>query len=282
MLAGAARLLHARRAELAGRVVFMFQPGEESYGGAKVMLDEGLLERHGPLQRAFAVHVTPMLPAGCVATRGGTLMASADELQITVTGEGGHASMPHDAVDPVPVACEIVTALQTMITRRIPVFDPGVLTVSRVQAGTTSNVIPHAAVLEGTVRAVSEASRSKVIEGARHVAEHVAAAHRCRAELRLLSGSYPVTVNDDESAALTLGLAGALFGADRALPMPTPVMGAEDWSYVLQQVTGAMAFLGAAPAGVEHPAPNHSDRFLIEETAMSTGIALHAAVALAS
>ncbi len=136
--------------------------------------------------------------------------------------------------------------------------------------------------LEGTVRAVSETSRSKVIEGARQVAEHLAAAHRCRAELRLLSGSYPVTVNDDEAAAFTLGLAGALFGTDRALPMPTPVMGAEDWSYVLQRVTGAMAFLGAAPAGVEHPAPNHSDRFLIDETAMSTGIALHAAVALAS
>jgi amidohydrolase len=280
MLLGAARLLSGRRAELAGRVVFMFQPGEESYGGAKVMLDEGLLERHGPVDRGFAIHITPELPSGWVATRGGPVMASADEFRITVTGAGGHASMPHNATDPVPVACEIVIALLTMVTRRVPAFDPAVLTIARVAAGTATNVIPDRAVLEGTIRALSDSTRDRVVEEAAHVAEHLASAHRCRAELELLAGNYPVTVNDAASAESALATAATLFGADRTVTLPTPVMGAEDWSYVLQRVTGSMTFLGAAPPGVEHPEPNHSNRFLIDEEAMAAGIALHAAMAL--
>ena len=280
MLLGAARLLSGRRTELGGRVVFMFQPGEESYGGAKVMLDEGLLDRHGPVDRGFAIHITPELPSGWVATRGGPVMASADEFRITVTGAGGHASMPHNATDPVPVACEIVTALQTMVTRRVPAFDPAVLTVARVTAGTTTNVIPERAVLEGTIRAVSDSTRDMVVEGAAHVAEHLATAHRCRAELELLAGNYPVTVNDAASAEFALATAAALFSADHTVTLPTPVMGAEDWSYVLQRVPGSMTFLGAAPPGVEHPEPNHSNRFVIDEEAMAAGIALHAAMAL--
>ena len=177
MLAGAARVLAGRRHQLSGRVVFMFQPGEEGFAGARVMLEEGLLDKAGPVDRAFAIHITPILPTGMVATRPGTLMASADAFSATITGRGGHASMPHDAVDPVPVACEIVTALQAMTTRRLPAFDPAVVTVATIRAGTTSNVIPEQAVLEGTVRAVSESSRTLALEGVRRVVEHVAAAH---------------------------------------------------------------------------------------------------------
>jgi amidohydrolase len=280
MLLGAAEILAARREEVAGRVVFMFQPGEEGAGGAKVMLEEGLLERHGPVDRAFAIHITPMVPSGWIATRGGTLMASADEFRITVSGKGGHASMPHDAVDPVPVACEMVTALQSMVTRRLPVFDPAVLTVARIVSGTTTNVIPETAVLEGTVRAVSDASRELVLEGLRRVAAGVAAAHLCRAQVEMTGVGYPVTVNDQRSADEALGVAGDLLGADRVVAAPTPVMGAEDWSFVLQRVAGSMVFLGAAPPGVDHPAPSHSNRMVIDEPAMAVGVALHAAMAL--
>jgi len=279
MLVGAARLLRARRAGLRGRVVFMFQPGEEGYGGAKVMLGEGLLERFGPIDRAFAIHVTPTVPSGVVTTRGGTFMASADEFQITVTGRGGHASMPHDAVDPVPVACEIVTALQTMVTRRIPVFDPAVVTITRVQGGTATNVIPEKATCSGTMRAVSAASRERILDGLRSVAEHVAAAHGCTSEIEMLQEGYPVTVNHATAASTTLAVAEGLFGAGRAVPMATPVMGAEDWSYVLEEVPGAMAFLGVGMPGDPAPAPNHSNRMLLHEPAMATGIALHAAMA---
>jgi amidohydrolase len=281
MLVGAARLLSARRADLAGRVVMMFQPGEEGHGGARVMLDEGLLRNHGHIDRAFAIHITPNIPTGVVACRGGTMMASCDEFHIVVTGKGGHASMPHDAVDPVPVACEIVTAIQSMVTRVVPAFDPAVVTVTRIQAGTAFNVIPETVVCDGTIRSVSGASRDLAIDGLRRVAEHVAAAHGCRADVELIAEThYPVTINDAAAADRTLDVAQALLGAERAVRMPSPVMGAEDWSYVLQQVPGSMAFLGAGPPGVAHPAPNHSNRMIIDEPAMATGIALHAAMAL--
>ncbi len=280
MLVGAARLLAARRATLDGRVVFMFQPGEEGHAGASIMLDEGLLDRHGPVDRAFAIHVTPIVPSGMVATRAGAILASADAFRIVVTGKGGHASMPHDSVDPIPVACEIVTALQAMVTRRVPAFDPAVVTVASIHSGTTSNVVPEVAILEGTVRAVSDPSRSLALEGLRRVAGNVAAAHLCTAEVVPTQPGYPVTVNDAGAADHVLGLAVQLFGPDRVVRMPSPVMGGEDWSFVLQRVPGSMAFLGMAPDGVEHPAPNHSNRMVIDEPAMAAGIALHAAVAL--
>lgn len=280
MLVGAARLLRRRRAQLRGRVVLMFQPGEEGHGGAKLMLDEGLLERHGPVDRAFAIHAIANLPSGLVTTRPGTLMASADEFRVTVTGRGGHASMPHDAVDPVPVACEIVTALQTMVTRRVPAFDPAVLTVTRIQTGTAFNVIPEVAYCDGTMRAVSDASRDRLLQGLREVAEHVAAAHRCSAVVDMVDNGYPVTVNDAAAAERTLRTATALLGEAHVLAMPTPVMGAEDWSYVLQQVPGSMAFLGVARPDDASPAPNHSNRMMVDEPAMVHGVALHAAMAL--
>jgi hippurate hydrolase len=280
MLVGATRILHARRDAIPGRVVLMFQPGEEGHRGAKLMLDEGLLSAHGPVDRAFALHISSVLPSGRVGCRPGTMLASADEFRVTVTGQGGHASMPHDAVDPVPVACEIVLALQSMVTRGIPAFDPAVLTVTTMEAGTAFNVIPETVTLGGTVRAVSEASRERALAGVQRVAESVAAAHGCRATAETLDVNYPVTINDDDAAAHTLAVARELIGSDRAMLMPSPVMGAEDWSYVLQAVPGSMAFLGAAPPGVRRPAPNHSNRMVIDESAMATGIALYAAMAM--
>lgn len=278
MLLGATRLLLARRADLAGRVVLMFQPGEEGHDGAKAMIDDGLLREQRP-DRAFALHISSVLPSGWMSTKRGTLMASADEFRITVTGRGGHASMPHDASDPVPAACQIVTSIQSMVTRTIPAFDPAVVTVSTIHGGTATNVIPEQVLLGGTVRAVSDRSRDMVLGALTDLCRHVAEAHGCSAVFEVMPHSYPVTVNDDRFADHTLDVARSLAG-DRALAMPTPVMGAEDWSYVLREVKGSMAFLGGAPAGVDHPAPNHSNRFVIDEDAMATGIAMYAAMAL--
>ena len=280
MLLGATRLLQARRADLAGRVVLMFQPGEEGHDGAKVMIDEGLLSDHHP-DRAFAIHISSMLPSGWLATKPGTLMASADEFHIHVTGRGGHASMPHDAADPVPVACQIVTAIQSMVTRTIPAFDPAVVTVSTIHGGTATNVIPESVTLGGTIRAVSDRSRDMVLAALAELCQNVAAAHGCTAKLEMEPHNYPTTVCDGSFAAHTLSVAQTLIG-DIALEMPTPVMGAEDWSYVLREVRGSMAFLGGGPLGVEHPAPNHSNLFVIDEDAMATGIAMYAAMALSA
>lgn len=277
MLVGAARLLARRRATLAGSVLFMFQPGEEGYHGARVMLEEGLLDGGTPPTGAFALHVTHRQAAGVVAARPGPAMASGDTIQIVVRGKGGHASAPHDCLDPIPVACEMVQAFQTLVTRRVNVFDPAVLTIAKIEAGTTRNVIPETASLLGTVRTVSEATRESMLEGIRRVATGVAAAHGAEVSVELIRG-YPVTVNDADFAAFVLETARELLGSERTHEMRHPVMGSEDFSYVLQRVPGAMANLGTRPES--GPAfPNHSNRMVVNESALATGVAMHVAVA---
>lgn len=280
MLAGAARLLHGRRDELRGSVKFLFQPGEEGYHGARFCIEEGLLEEP-TVDAAFAIHITPNRKSGTLATRPGPLLAAADEIFVTVNGQGGHASMPHGAVDPIPVACEIVMALQSLITRSVDAFKPAVLTVASISAGTTTNVIPEHAQLSGTLRTVSEETRAEVHQGIERVVAGVAAAHGCTAEVTIEQG-YPVTVNDDAFARFTLDVLGDLVGPAHATEMQAPIMGAEDWSYVLQKVPGAMAFLGVCPDGDDPKAAHscHSNRMRLDEEAMAIGIAAHAAMAL--
>jgi amidohydrolase len=279
MLASAARLLHARRRELAGSVKLMFQPGEEGHFGALRMLEEGVLERGGAPDAVFAIHVDPRLPVGMVASRPGPVLAAADVWVAQLKGRGGHASMPHDTLDPIPVACEVVQALQTFVTRRIDVFDPVVLTATKIEAGTTGNVIPETAQILGTLRSTSEAARRRAQEGIRRIATQVAAAHELEARVHIFDG-YPVTVNDTGFAGFAREVATGLLGDGAYLDMSAPVMGAEDFSVLLQRWPGAMVFLGVRPEGVEQPAPCHSNRMLLNEEGMAAGIALHAAVAL--
>jgi amidohydrolase len=288
MLVGAAKLLADHRDELAGRVLFMFQPGEEGHHGARFMLEEGLLDvppladgTPSPVTGAFAIHITSTLPSGWMSSRGGSIMASADRLLVTVTGKGGHASEPYRALDPIPVACEMVQALQTMITRTVDVFDPSVITVGRISAGTTNNVIPETADIEGTIRAVSEKTRRRVHDGIRRVVDGIAAAHGATVSVEIEPG-YPVTVNDRDFAEVALHTAEQIVGADKVVRQPHPVMGAEDWSYVLQKVPGSMMFLGGTHTdrNLATAAPNHSNRVLFDEQAMVDGIATYAAVAL--
>jgi hippurate hydrolase len=281
MLVQAVHLLHRHKDELAGTVKFMFQPGEEGYGGARLMLEDGLVEADPKPDAAFALHIAPQIPAGAVLGRPGPMLASADTWTIAVTGKGGHASMPHDAVDPIPVAFEIGLALQTMVTRRIDVFDPVVLTCGKVVAGTTNNVIPEKAEMVGTLRATSEEARERAQEGIRRIAANIAAAHLCDAAVTIKRG-YPVTVNDAGFVEFARAAATELLGPERYIDVPAPIMGAEDFSYVLQRMPGCMVFLGVMPEGHDrhgHIAPCHSNRMILNESAMAVGIALHAAIA---
>ena len=280
MLVGAARLLAERRDELGGTVRFMFQPGEEGFHGARHMIDAGLLDAPD-VDAAFALHVAPNLPSGSISTKAGALMASADVVDITVTGKGGHASTPYLANDPMPVAAEIVQALQVMVTRRINAFDPVVVTITMIRAGTTTNVIPESVHLQGTLRAVSENGRRLATAGIERVACSIAEAHEMHADVTVIPG-YPVTVNDDAFAGFTLDVGRQLVGQGLVFDMPTPAMGAEDFSYVLQQRPGALAFLGVCPIGVapKHAHSCHSNRMLINEDGMQTGIAMHVAMTL--
>jgi hippurate hydrolase len=266
----------------------MFQPGEEGYGGAEYMLDEGLLDvppladgTPSPISAAYALHITSSMPAGMIGTKGGSVMASSDSFDIVITGKGGHASEPFRTFDPVPVTCEIVQAIQSMVTRRFDIFDPTVVTVTRLVAGTAYNVIPESARIQGTIRAISAKTRSSVHELIQRVADGVATAHGCNAETSVNLG-YPVTVNDVPSADFGLDIAETIVGEKNVVRMPNPVMGAEDFSYVLEKLPGAMLFLGGTPHNKDPrtAAPNHSNRVMFEEDAMTTGMALYSSLAL--
>lgn len=283
-LVGAARLLSARRAELTGDVVFMFQPGEEGYDGAGVMLREGILEAAGSrVDHAYGLHVTSNhIPAGIFASRPGPLMAASWELDVTVTGVGSHGSTPHFGNDPIPVLAEQVTALQTMVTRRFDAFDPVVVTVGQLRAGTARNVIPDSATFSATIRAFSPEAEDRLQELVPPLMEGVARAHGCRAEVRIAS-QYPVTVNDAAEAAFAQEVLGELVGGDRFVEMPRPVSGSEDFSRVLQEVPGAFVFLGACAPGTDpRTAPsNHSARAFFDEAVLPDAAAAYVALATA-
>jgi hippurate hydrolase len=273
MLASAARILCARRDQLAGRILFMFQPGEEGFHGARVIIEEGLLE---PLpDAAFALHIWPTLPHGAVACRAGAMLASTDTLKVRIAGKGGHAAMPHDARDPIPVAAEVVLALQAEVARRTPVTDPLVLSITSIHAGTTHNVLPDAVELLGTLRTLSPEARVRGREAFERICTHVAAAHGCTAEVEIETG-YPPTINDPRAVALVRDIAG-----DSYVVLPASNMGGEDFSYVLEKVPGAMAFLGATPRGEDATgrSPLHNPSMMIDEAVLPKGVALHCAFA---
>jgi amidohydrolase len=278
MLVGAARLLCARRDQLAGTVQFMFQPGEEGHHGARFMLDDGLID---PLpDAAFALHVMPNAPHGVFGGRAGPLLAATDRLHITIKGRGGHASMPHDALDPVPIACEIVLAIQSLVTRQISVFDPAVVTVGKISAGTTDNIIPETAHLLGTIRTLSPRTRADIASALERLATGIAAAHGASAEVRIEQG-FPVTLCDARAVDFGERTITELYGEAGWRTMASPVMGGEDFAYVLEKVPGAMFFLGASEDGSDwrQCCGLHSNHMVLDESVMARGAAVHAALA---
>ncbi|MGV2901555.1 M20 metallopeptidase family protein, partial [Microbacterium sp. AGC62] len=266
-LVGAAHLLAGRREELHGDVLLMFQPGEELGDGAKRMLAEGLLETTASRPvAAFGIHVVPG-EYGVFSTRPGALMAGAIEVEITVTGAGGHASAPHLTRDPVPVAAELVTALQTFVTRRFDVFDPVVLSVTQLHAGGPArNIISDTATLVASVRVLSHESSARVQAELPALVREIAAAHDCTAQVDVSVLCAP-TVNDARAVERVRATLQGLFGDERVWETAHPVMGSEDFSFVLEQVPGAFLFLRATPAEVdlETASPNHSPTVVFDD-----------------
>ncbi|MCI3277863.1 M20 metallopeptidase family protein [Streptomyces cylindrosporus] len=280
-LVGAARLLADRRELLAGDVVFMFQPGEEGWDGAGHMIEEGVLEAAGrPADAAYGLHVTSSsYPTGVFTSRPGPLMAASAGLHVRVLGAGGHGSRPHDALDPIQTACEMVTALQTMVTRRFDVFDPVVITVGTFHAGTRRNIIPDEAVFEATIRTFSAQAAERVAEAAVRLCQDMATAHGLTAEADF-SPEYPLTVNDTVEHIFLADTVRETFGEEYFEPMPDPITGSEDFSRVLDRVPGAFAFLGADATGDPKTAPtNHSPRATFDDTVLSDAAALLANLA---
>jgi hippurate hydrolase len=267
MVMSAAKALAAERDRLKGSILFMFQPGEEGWHGARFMIEEGLLDDPAP-DFAYALHVWPSLAKGKVTGRAGTLLAANVKFSAKVIGRGGHGSMPHDAVDPVPVACEAVLALQSAVTRRFSVADPVVVSVCAINGGTTDNVIPDRVTLVGTMRSLSLEARERVRALVPQVLEGIAAAHGATVDFQLTPG-FPPTICAAEAVERASAVTARLFGPEAWVEMAFPTMGAEDFSYVLQRVPGAMLLLGT---GSDHPL--HSAHFMLDEAVLADGVAL--------
>lgn len=277
ILLGAARLLHARRSDLTGNVKLMFQPAEEGGAGAVRMIEEGVLENPS-VDGAFMLHVNHSGRTGDVATAPGPVLAGADSWKVTVEGQGGHASRPQFSVDPVVVAAQIVTALQTLVSRETAPYETAVLTIGSVHAGTAHNIIPDRAVLEGTIRAYDDALMERLERRLREVAEGVAQAMRAKATVEF-EMRYPPTVNDAAMAELAAGALRRVLGASHVHDAD-PNFAAEDFSFVLQRVPGAALMLGVRHPSWTEPKPVHTPRFQLDEDAIPVGVASMTAVAL--
>ncbi|WP_285727899.1 M20 metallopeptidase family protein [Psychromicrobium xiongbiense] len=281
-LVGAARILHALRAELPGDVVFMFQPAEEGPGGAKSMIDEGLLEAAGRrVDAAYGLHVmSDQMPAGIWTGRAKTLMAAPDILRVRFVGQGGHGSAPFRANDPIPALCEAVGALQTLVTRHFDIFDPVVVTVGHIAGGSKDNIIPDDAAFEATVRTFSPENRAKVEELSVQLMKGLAEGHGLLAEVEF-ERVYPVTVNDETEFAFTRSVIEELCGAERFVEMQNPIPGGEDFSYVLEEVPGTFVFLGASVhQDLSEADGNHSPRAAFDDAVLADGAAVLAELAV--
>jgi hippurate hydrolase len=285
MLLGAATLLADSRHRLAGDVVFMFQPGEEGFDGASVMVREGVLDAAGRrADAAFGMHVfSSMAPHGTFVTRPGVMMSASDGLFVRVLGAGGHGSAPHTAKDPVTVAAEMVLALQTMVTRQFDMFDPAVVTVGRLAAGSKRNVIPETAEFDATIRTFSDAHRERMQVAIPRLLTGIAHAHGLDVEVRY-EAEYPLTITDTAQTEFAEAAIAELFGGQtgRHARLAQPLSGSEDFSRVLAEVPGSFIGLGAIPAGADPSAAafNHSPYATFDDAVLSDGAALYAHLAL--
>jgi hippurate hydrolase len=284
MLIGAVKLLTKNKSKLNGDVVFMFQPGEEGFDGAGHMIKEGVLSASGRKADAtYGLHVmSSSIPTGSFTTKPGTMMASSDELHVTVVGMGGHGSQPHTAKDPIPVAAEMVSALQLLITRSFSAFDPVVITVGQFHAGTKANIIPDTAEFQATIRTFSAENRSRIQIEAVRLCKSIAEGYGLKAEVEVVE-QYPVTINNDAHAQFLGRVAVELFGNEGYMDMPNPIAGAEDYSRVLEEVPGSYAFLGASvDQDFTKSEVNHSPRAMFDDAVLYRGTALLSELAVRS
>ncbi|MBC8045029.1 MAG: amidohydrolase [Rhizobacter sp.] len=268
-LLGAAKVLSSLKAELRGTVKFMFQPSEEKLpGGAKPMLDAGVFRTRTP-DAVFGQHCIPLLPVGQLGFYAGPMMASADELYITVRGTGGHASAPHRAADPIVAAVQIVTSLQTLISRNFPPDSPGVITIAAIHGGSATNIIPNEVQMMGTFRTMDEASREMGHRRIEELVHFTAKAMGVSAELEIRKG-YPVLVNDDSMTRFAADASREYIGEMNTVEGPA-FMGAEDFAYFLQACKGTFWQLGVGnrERGIVHNI--HSTAFDLDEEAIRTG-----------
>jgi hippurate hydrolase len=247
MLLGAARLL-AADPSFDGTVHLIFQPGEEGGAGARAMMDEGLFERF-PCQAVFALHNWPALPQGQMGVRVGPIMAAGNAFEIVVRGKGGHAALPHTTIDPITVACAIVGHLQTLVSRGTDPLDSAVLTVGKIESGTSANIIPDEAHIYGTCRTLTKKSQGFLVDGVHRIAHRIAEAHLATAEVTFRAMGYPATVNHRKEAMFMGEVMREVVGEENAITDVLPAMTSEDFGFMLEEVPGAYGWIGNGAGG---------------------------------
>jgi len=281
---GAAKILASRKSELKGEVIIFFQPGEEGHHGADVMIEEDALMVSGskPI-RAYGLHVFSSYPLGMMGSRRGPLMASAGDLLVTVTGSGGHGSMPWLSKDPISVLNEIMSSLQTMVTKRFSAFDPVIVNIGWVRAGdtATTNVIPETASFGSTVRVFSEENATKLKQYTQELVDSIATGFGLSATVEFTRATK-VLMNDPEAISSVEKVTSELFGASRYINLPTPIAGGEDFASIVSEIPGAFVFMGACPPGTDHTtaATNHSNKAVFDDSVLGDGAALLASLAV--
>ncbi|MFC1473905.1 M20 metallopeptidase family protein [Rhodococcus qingshengii] len=280
-LIGAARILTAQRHTFNGDVVLMFQPGEERRGGARIMIEDGVLDAaHQRVGAAFAVHVGPGR-LGQFMTRPGTLLAGSNELRVTIHGKGGHGSTPHTARNPVPVLIAVATAIERFTSERVNPFDPVIATTTLLRAGELVNVIPEEAQLAATVRTLSEENVGLIRDELVPLISNIAEAHGTRASVDFIV-DYPVMVNDPSLTSRAGEIIRTHYGADRFELLAEPRMGSEDFAYVAQSVPSSMIFIGCSPEDIDlHSAASlHSPQVLLDDSVLDDHATLLANLAM--
>lgn len=258
MLLGAARYLAETR-NFAGSAVVIFQPAEEGGGGGREMVADGVMERFG-VEQVYGMHNMPGIPLGVFAIRPGAFLASADRFEVEITGHGGHAAQPHDCVDPIVAGAQMVNALQTIASRNVGPVDSVVVSVTQFHAGTANNIIPQTAHLTGTIRALRNETRALAKQRFHEIVKGVAALNTCKAKIDFEDG-YPVTINHPAETEIATRVAREIVGVERVMTNVPPVMGAEDFSYMLEARPGAFICIGNGPtAGLHHPEYDFCDK----------------------
>ena len=281
---GAAKILASRKSELKGEVIIFFQPGEEGHHGADVMIEEQALMVSGskPI-RAYGLHVFSSYPVGMMGSRSGPLMASAGDLLVTVTGSGGHGSMPWLSKDPISVLNEIMSSLQTMVTKRFSAFDPVIVNIAWVRAGdtATTNVIPETASFGATVRVFSEENATKLKQYTQELVDSIATGFGLSATVEFTRATK-VLMNDPQAISSVEKVTSELFGTSRYINLPTPIAGGEDFASIVSEIPGAFVFMGACPPGTDHTtaATNHSNKAVFDDSVLGDGAALLASLAV--
>ena len=279
MLLGAARVLKENEHKINGTIKLIFQPAEEGGAGGKMMREQGVL-LDPKVQQIFALHVAGTIPVGTLASKEGTLLAATSSIKILVKGKGGHAAAPHHTNDPVVTGSKIIVELQTLVSRELNPLEPGVISITMANAGSAFNVIPSTMELQGTIRSLTIEGISNLQTRVKEVAQSIAKANRCEAEVSFPGNDYPPTINDAGCWQLGKSAAKEILGEENLIEMPDPIMGGEDFAYYTEEVPGCFSFLGVGNPDIDAVYDVHHPMFKVDEKALSLGTAIHVNTAL--